>query len=90
MAGALIALAAIAIGLGLGWLFFQMAGEASPALNSFFGVLGRVAWIIIGVAAIIGGMVVLGVILISLGVFLGLGHWMILKDSDIRRKIAGG
>jgi len=87
---ALLALGVIIIAVALGWAFFQVAGEASPAVNSFFGILGRLIWVIIGVWAVLGGMVVVGVFFITLGVFLGLGHWMILKDSDVRRKIAGG
>lgn len=89
MDGPLIALVAIGAGLLVGWLLFQSVGEYSVGANSFFGLLGRVAWIIVGVAAIIGGFVIVGFILVALGLFLGLGHWMILKESDIRAKIAG-
>lgn len=89
MDGPLIALLAIGISLVIGWLLFGVAGETSATVNSFFGLLGRVAWILIGVVAILGGFLIVGFLLIALGLFLALGHWQILKESDIRAKIAG-
>lgn len=89
MGGTILALVAIGAGLVVGWLLFSAAGEASATVNSFFGFLGRVAWIIIGIVAIFGGFYVVGVLLIALGLFLAMGHWMILKESDIRAMIAG-
>lgn len=89
MDGPLVALLVIAAGLVVGWLLFSVAGEASMTANSFFGVLGRAGWIIVGIAAIIGGYLLAGFFLIAVGLFLGLGHWEILKDSDIRATIAG-
>lgn len=90
MDGPLVALLVIAAGLIVGWLLFSAAGEASATANSFFGFLSRVFWIIIGFAAVIGGFVLSGFLLIALGLFLALGQWQILKDSDIRAMIAGG
>lgn len=89
MDGPLVALLVIAAGFIVGWLLFRVAGEASATANSFFGVLGRAAWIIVGIVAIIGGFLLAGFFLIAIGLFLGLGQWEILKDSDIRAAIAG-
>lgn len=89
MDGPLIAFIVITAGLVVGWLLFSAAGEASATANSFFGFLSRVLWIIIGIVAIFGGFIIAGFLLIALGLFLALGHWKILKDSDVRALIAG-
>lgn len=89
MDGPLIVLLVIAIGMALGYLLFSTAGQASATANSFFGLLSRVTWIIVGIAAVVGGFLIPGFLLITLGMFLGLGHWNILKEKDIRAMIAG-
>lgn len=89
MDGPIMALLIIGIGVTLGVLLFRVGGEYAAGANSVFGLLSRVFWVVLGIVLVFGGFVFSGLMFIAIGLFLALGHWQILKDSDLRAAIAG-
>jgi hypothetical protein len=86
---ATLIIGAVLFALVVGTLLFSWFGETSTTISDALGIARAISWIGIGLAAIAGGFVFVGLVVIVLFTFLGLGRANRLTGGDVRSKING-
>ncbi|AEH39532.1 hypothetical protein [Halopiger xanaduensis] len=100
MSGGILALVAIATAIYLSKFLFQRHGEKSATVSSATGLTSNLLYSTVAIFLILssvgsspgslvspGAIVGMGLLIIML--FLAQGNYRVLKESDIRAKIAG-
>lgn len=75
--------------IGLATVLFSWFGTTSTTISDALGLVRAFFWIAAGVAALVGGFVFIGLVVIVLFTFLGLGRADRLTGGDVRSKING-
>lgn len=96
MNGPLLALFAIGAALFLSSILFERQGEKSATVSATTGIISNAIWISAAVFIIFSSVTgsqwlraVAGTLLLTLMLYLARGNYRILKESEVRAKIAG-
>lgn len=79
----------IVLAIGIGILAYGYVGGASHTLSDASALASSVLYLGAGIALVVGGFTVIGLLFVAGSVFIGLGKADRFTDTDLRRKING-
>ncbi|ELY97152.1 hypothetical protein [Natrialba asiatica] len=94
MNGLLLGLLAIGIAVFLSGTLFERRGDQSITVSAVTGLTSNVIWSAAAVFLILGGsgvgaQALIGVLWLTLMLYLARGNLQLLRESEVRAKIAG-